>query len=63
MVRKKTIRIVEEDAVVGQTCDYAERAYCKGYDEFQFPFTVSFDAEGKYEVVIEGKKATVKKVE
>ena len=63
MVRHHNIREVVEDAVVGTRCKQAEKTFCMGYDSFQFPFTVSFDAEGKYEVIIKGKHAIVKKVE
>ena len=63
MIKHHNIREVIEDAVVGKTCVKSTKSFGFGYDAFQFPFTVSFDAEGKYEVVIEGKKAVVKKIE
>ena len=63
MVKHHNIREVIEDAVVGKTCIKSEKSFGSRYDAFQFPYTVSFDAEGKYEVVIKGKKAVVKKVE
>jgi hypothetical protein len=63
MVKHHKIREVVEDAVVGTYCKQAEKTFGIGYDSFQFPFTVSFDCEGKYEVVIKGKHAIVKKVE
>ena len=63
MVKYNKVREVIEDAVVGATCKEHTTTFCSGYDSFQFPFTVSFDAEGKYEVVIKGKQAVVRKVE
>ena len=63
MIKHHNIREVIEDAVVGKNCFRHEHSYGMGYDSFQFPFTVSFDSEGKYEVVIKGKQAVVKKVE
>jgi hypothetical protein len=63
MVKNYNVREVVEDAVVGKHCKEATKTFCSGYDSFQFPFTVSFDAEGKYEVIIKGKEAVVRKVE
>ena len=63
MIKHHKVREVVEDAVIGQTCIKCEKTFGYGYDAFQFPYTVSFDAEGKYEVIIEGKKAIVRKVE
>ena len=63
MIKHHNIREVIEDAVVGSKCYKHESYYGQGYDSFQFPFTVSFDSEGKYEVIIKGKKAIVQKVE
>ena len=63
MVKNKNIRIVEEDAVVGNGCNKCTKSFGYGYDKFQYPFTVSFYGEGKYEVVIKGKQAKVVKVE
>ena len=63
MVKEHKVREVIEDAVVGKNCVSYEKEYCSGYDSFQFPLTVSFDSEGKYEVVIKGKTARVEKVE
>lgn len=34
-----------------------------GYDDFVYPYTVSFCSEGRYEVIIKGKKAIARKVE
>lgn len=55
--------VVKEDLVVEPGFTKAYTEFRDGYDEFQFPFTVSFECEGKYEVVIEGKKATVRRVD
>ena len=63
MIKNKNIRIVEEDMVLGNGCNKAERNFGFGYDNFQYPLTVSFCSEGKYEVVIQGKKAVAIKVE
>lgn len=63
MVKNHNVREVVEDAVVGKHCEKATKEFRSGYDAFQFPFTVSFDAEGKYEVIIKGKEAVVRKVE
>ena len=63
MVKYNKVKEVIEDAVVGNRCNRHEVSYCSGYDSFQFPLTVSFDAEGKYEVIIKGKQAVIKKVE
>ena len=63
MVKEHKVREVIEDAVVGTNCVSFKKEYCSDYDSFQFPLTVSFDSEGKYEVVIKGKTATVKKVD
>ena len=63
MVENKNIRIVKEDAVLGNECNKNEKTFCCGYDGFVYPYTVSFCSEGKYEVVIKGKKAIARKVE
>ena len=63
MIKHKEIRIVEEDLVVGDEPTVAEIKFGHGYDNFQFPLTVSFCSHGKYEVEIKGKRATVKKIE
>lgn len=60
---RKFSEIVTEDLVVQECYKDAKVEYLDGYKEFQFPFTVSFECYGKYEVIIEGMKATVKKVE
>lgn len=62
MIKHKEIRIVEEDLVVGDKLTVAERSFGHGYDNFQFPLTVSFYSHGKYEVEIKGKRATVKRL-
>lgn len=62
MVKTKNIKVVTEDAVVGDKCKESSKSFGMGYDKFQYPYTVSFCSEGKYEVVIEGKKARVIKV-
>ena len=64
MIKHKAIRIVEEDLVVGDMTEVAvaERSFGHGYDNFQFPLTVSFCSHGKYEVEIKGKRATVKRL-
>ena len=63
MIKYNKVREVIEDAVVGTNCEKHTKEFLSGYDTFQFPFTVSFESEGKYEVVIKGKKAVVEKVE
>lgn len=63
MIKHKEIRIVEEDLVVGDETTVAEIKFGHGYDNFQFPLTVSFCSHGKYEVEIKGKRATVKRIE
>jgi len=63
MIENKNIRIVKEDMVLGNGCNKSEVRFGCGYDDFQYPLTVSFCSEGKYEVVIEGKKAVAVKVE
>jgi hypothetical protein len=62
MIENKNIRIVKEDAVVGNGCNEHTRSFGYGYDNFQYPFTVSFCSEGEYRVVIKGKEANVKKI-
>lgn len=62
MIENKNIRIVKEDAVVGNGCDKSTKSFGCGYDDFQYPFTVSFCSEGEYRVVIRGKIAEVVKV-
>lgn len=62
MIKHKEIRNVEEDLVVGDKTTVAERSFGYGYEEFQFPLTVSFYSHGKYEVEIKGKRATVKRL-
>lgn len=63
MIKHKEIRIVEEDLVVGDEPTVAEIKFGYGYDNFQFPLTVSFCSHGKYEVEIKGKRAMVKRIE
>ena len=60
---RKLNTVVTEDVVVEPGFIKVSKEYDCGYDEFQFPFTVSFECAGKYEVVIEGKKATVRRVD
>lgn len=62
MIKNKNIRIVEEDMVLGDECRKHEKRFEAGYDDFQYPLTVSFCSEGKYEVIIQGKKAVAIKV-
>lgn len=62
MVKNRNVREVVEDTVVGKNCYKSEKTFSHGYDSFQFPFTVSFDSEGEYKVVIKGKHAIVEKV-
>ena len=59
MVNNQNIRVVKEDAVLGNGCDKCENSFGYGYD----PYTVSFCSEGKYEVVIKGKKAIARRIE
>ena len=63
MIKNHNVKEVIEDAVVGKTRYKSEKTFGFGYDSFQFPFTVSFDSEGEYRVVIKGKQAIVEKVE
>lgn len=63
MVKYNRVREVVEDAVVGNDKPQCSLEFCSGYKSFQFPYTVSFESEGKYEVIIKGKKAIVRKVE
>ena len=63
MIENKNIRIVKEDMVLGNVCDKSEKTFGYGYDDFQYPLTVSFCSEGKYEVVIKGKYAVAKRVD
>lgn len=63
MVENKNIRVVKEDAVLGNGCDRCEKSFGYGYDDFVYPYTVSFCSEGRYEVIIKGKKAIARKVE
>lgn len=46
MIKHKEIRIVEEDLVVGDEPTVAEIKFGHGYDNFQFPLTVSFVVMG-----------------
>lgn len=63
MIENKNIRIVKEDMVLGNGCDKSEKTFGYGYDDFQYPLTVSFCSEGKYEIVIKGKHAIAKRVD
>ena len=64
MVKNREVKEVTEDgAVGGNRGTKTEKTYSHGFDDFQFPYTVSFYGKGKYEVVIEGKSAKVRKVE
>lgn len=49
--------------MLGNECNKSEKTFCRGYDDFVYPYTVSFCSEGKYEVIIKGKKAIARKVE
>lgn len=64
MIKHKEIRIVEEDLVIGDMTEaaVAKRSFGDGYEDFQFPLTVSFYSHGKYEVEIKGKRAMVKRI-
>ena len=60
---RKLNTVVTEDLIVEPGFSKASTEFRDGYDEFQFPFTVSFECQGRYEVVIEGKKATVRRID
>ena len=62
MIENKNIRIIKEDMVLGNGCDESEVKFGYGYDDFQYPLTVSFCSEGRYEVIIKGKHAVAKRV-
>lgn len=49
--------------MLGNECNKSEKPFCRGYDDFVYPYIVSFCSEGKYEVIIKGKKAIARKVE
>ena len=60
MVKYNRVKEVIEDAeIYGQ--DFT-KSFGHGYEDFEFPFTLSFYKHRKYEVEIIGKKATVKKI-
>lgn len=60
MVNYKKVKEVIEDAEI-YSQDY-KKIFSDGYNDFEFPLTLSFYEHGKFEVVIEGKTATVKKI-
>lgn len=62
MIENKNIRVVKEDIVVGNGCNKSEIAFGCGYEDFQFPLTVSFCSEGIYTVKIKDKKAVVERL-
>ena len=65
MVENRKVKIVTEDIVMGGengSKNMASTSFCSGFDDFQFPLTVSFHEHGEYIVKIEGKKAVVEKV-
>lgn len=53
----------KEEAVLGNGRNSSEIIFGQGHNSFVFPYTVSFCSEGRYEVVIEGKKAIARKIE
>lgn len=63
MVKNKNIRIVTEDAVLGVGHEGNRKHFGKGYEAFEYPYTVSFCSEGRYEVVIKGKDAYARKID
>ena len=65
MVKENIVRIVTEDIIMGGekgNSGFASCSFSGGYNDFQFPLTVSFYEHGEYVVRIEGKKAIVEKV-
>ena len=62
MITTKMVRVVEEDARVGNKCKSYSAEFHGDYAGVPFPFTVSFYDEGEYKVKIEGKKAFVVKL-
>lgn len=60
MIKKREVEEIIEDARIYD--HNFEKTFGFGYDDFQFPFTVSFFEHGKFEVEITGKKANVKKI-
>lgn len=62
MIENKNIRIVKEDAVMGDKCTKTSISFRSGYNDFQYPLTVSFCNEGEYRVVIKGKTAEIEKI-
>lgn len=63
MIKNKNIKIVKEDMILGDGCNKSKMYFGHGYEDFQYPLTISFCSEGKYEVVIKGKSAIATKVE
>ena len=60
MVKYNRVKEVIEDAEIYD--QYFSKSFGHGYEDFEFPLTLSFYEHGKYEVEIIGKKATVKKI-
>lgn len=61
MVKEEYVKIVTEDIVMLKN-KKSSKHFCAGYNDFQFPLTVSFYEHGEYMVKIEGKKAVVEKI-
>lgn len=63
IIKNKNIRVVIEDSIIGaDKAIKSEKSYGAGYDDFPYPYTVSFYGEGEYKVVIKGKTARVEKI-
>lgn len=62
MIINENNKVVKEDMVVGNGCNSSEHVFGDGYDNIPYPITVSFYSEGKYEIVIEGRKAIARKI-
>lgn len=60
MVKYNKVKEVIEDAEI-YSQDFT-KSFGQGYEDFEFPLTLSFYEHGKYEVEIVGKRATVKKI-
>ena len=55
---ENTVKMVE-DIVMTKGMTKSRHSFESGYDDYQFPLTVSFEEHGEYIVKIEGKVATV----
>ena len=60
--KEKWLLWISQTKFIENECNKHEKTFCRGYGGFVYPYTVSFCNEGKYKVVIKGKRQSQEKL-